>query len=457
MAFQAPGNNTPDVVTQESLLLGAVERVGRVRQGRIAVHVHLSRLQSQNRQEGHVRIALRMLEPMVNAYRGQMFLLGNSDVVFMVKDPNLTDVENMIYKLRALFSKDALTFADAGDGIDNFCTWYDLNGPDYQSFLNMAKQATAEARARLKEQKEQGAAGGPVPIDAKSLGIVLERLARTDVTRLIRRQAAIVVTESNTAEVVFQEFFVSVAELQKLLAPDISLTDNRWLFQHLSLALDQRVLNSLGNAALRAWPVTYAVNLNLETVLSPEFADFAAAVEQHSGISVEIQVLDALADSRRYFDAKARLREAKQQIAIDGLNELTLQFMDVAQFDADLYKLNWSPEMRESERSETVLQALRPLEMGRLLLARCDSESAIQWGLGHGITRFQGRYVDSMLAAYTMAICDKSAACTLGQCIARHGVLSGPPRHECGNLQMLDTPPVMRAIRARMPKAEAPR
>jgi hypothetical protein len=104
--YSLPGNPNPDVVTQESLLLGAVERIGRIRQGRIAVHVHLSRLRPQNRQDGHVRIALRMLEPMVNAYRGQMFLLTNSDVVFMLKDANLTDVENMIYKLRALFSKE---------------------------------------------------------------------------------------------------------------------------------------------------------------------------------------------------------------------------------------------------------------------------------------------------------------------------------------------------------------
>ena len=111
--YSLPGNPNPDVVTQESLLLGAVERVGRFAQGRIAVHVHLSRLRPQNRQDGHVRIALRMLEPMVNAYRGQMFLLTNSDIVFMLKDANLTDVENMIYKLRALFSKDPLTFANS--------------------------------------------------------------------------------------------------------------------------------------------------------------------------------------------------------------------------------------------------------------------------------------------------------------------------------------------------------
>ncbi len=448
--YSLPGNPNPDVVTQESLLLGAVERVGRIRQGRIAVHVHLSRLRAQNRQDGHVRIALRMLEPMVNAYRGQMFLLTNSDVVFMLKDANLTDVENMIYKLRALFSKDPLTFADSGDGIDNFCTWYDLAGSDYDSFLEMAKEATEDARARNREKAQQTAS---TTLDAKMLGDLIERMARTDISRLIRRQSAIMVGDGNVnAEVIFQEFFVSVTELQKELASEVSLLSNRWLFQHLSLSLDQRVLSSLGNARLMEWPVVYGLNLNLSTIKTNAFTQFADHIAGHAGLSVEVQVLDVLADSRGYFEAHKRLHENGHAILIDGLSALSLQFMDVTQFKADLYKLHWSPEMGDREHGDQVAAGLNLVGMEKIVLGRCDSEAAIQWGLAKGIQRFQGRYVDTMLAAYTMAVCDKSAACTLGQCIARHGVLSGPPRPECGNLTMLDTPPVMRAIKARVPE-----
>lgn len=448
--FPMAGNQTPDVVTQESLLLGAVERVGRIRQGRVAVHIHLSRLRPQNRQDGHVRIALRMLEPMVNAYRGQMFLLSNSDIVFMVKDANLTDVENMTYKLRALFSKDPLTFADSGDGVDNFCTWYDLAGEDYDVFLEMAREATEEARERNREKA--AAAAIPTVVDAKMLAELLERLARTDISQLVRRQAAIVVGEGNVnAEVIFQEFFVSVSELQKELASEVSLLSNRWLFQHMSLQLDKRVLGALRRAELHAWPVVYGLNLNLATVKTDAFAEFAEHIKGHAGLSIEAQVLDILADSRAYFEVREILHKAGHLILIDGINELTLQFMDITQFDADYYKLHWSPEMRDTEHGETVMTALRAAGLERVVLARCDSEAAIQWGLSKGIQRFQGRYVDTMLAAYTMAVCDKSAACTLGQCIARHGVLSGAPRPECGNLDMLDTPPVMRAIKAKMP------
>jgi hypothetical protein len=113
--------------------------------------------------------------------------------------------------------------------------------------------------------------------------------------------------------------------------------------------------------------------------------------------------------------------------------------------------------MGDREHGDQVITGLNAVGIDKIVLGRCDSEAAIQWGLAKGIQRFQGRYVDTMLAAYTMAVCDKSAACTLGQCIARHGVLSGQPRPECGNLKMLDTPPVMRAIKAKPRAAEGAR
>ncbi len=453
MSMPMPGGGGPEVVTQESLLLGALERIARIRHGRLALHIHLSRLRPQNRQEGHIRIALRMLEPMVNAYRGQMFLLSNSDVVFMLKEPNLTDVENMIYKLRALFSKDPLTFLDTGEGADGFCTWFDLGSDDYARLVENTKTANDEARKRARARAS--AAAEIRPIDANSLGDFLQRLAGADISPLIRRQAAMVVNERINATVMLQEMFVGTTELQKAMAPDINLLGNRWLFQHLSLALDQKVLAALREPPLRSLPEMVSLNLNIASVLSPAFAAFAKAMAGRTRVGVEVQVLDALADSRGFYRARKSLRDEGHTLIMDGLTELTLRFMDVSQFDADLYKLHWSPEMRESEHSRIVALALAAIGPEKVILARCDTEQAIHWGLGSDIRRFQGRYVDSMLAAYTMAVCDKASACTLGQCIMRHFVVSGGPRPECGNLDMLDSSPVMRAPATRRKGASA--
>lgn len=434
-------------------MLGAAERIARIRDGRVAVHLHLSRLRPQNRQEGQVRIALRMLEPMVNAYRGQMFLLGTSDIVFLLKDPYTTDVENMIYKLRALFSKDPLTFRDTGDGRDNFCSWYELgDGGDYEAFLEMARAATDAARRRSREKTT--ARPELRPIDSKGLGDLLTRLAKMDVAGLIRRQSSMVVKESQ-ALVFFQEFFVAMAELQKALAPDINLLGNRWLFQHMSQTLDLKVLDALVAMKLRAQPRIYSLNLNISSIESKVFEAFEALVAGQAEISVEMQVLDILADSRGFFAARQRLRDKGHKVVIDGLTELTLQFMDIAQFEADLYKITWSPDLTDGDHGAAMAEAIATVGTDKILLARCDSEAAIGWGLNRGIERFQGRYVDSMLAAYTMQSCDKAKACTLAQCTNRHAVIGGPLRQECGNNDMLDSAPVMIAPKARSQRGGA--
>ncbi|MTJ81196.1 MAG: EAL domain-containing protein [Telmatospirillum sp.] len=448
MNIPVSGGDGPEVVTQESLLAEAAERIGRIRDGRLAAHLHLSRLRPQNRQEGHVRIALRLLEPVVNAYRGQMFLLSTSDVVFLLKDPSVNDVENTVHKLRALFSKDPLTFSDQGDGRDNFCTWYDIEDADeYQDFLAMTRESAAEARRRLRERTSQKAA--PRPIDAKGLSDVLRRLADTDVAGLVRRQSSVVVTKESKAIVLFQEFFVGMSDLQKAVAPETNLLGNRWLFQHLSQTLDRRVLTALEAPDLVHAPKAYSLNLNISTVNSRAFDDFEAAVKGRARIFVELQVLDILADSRGFYAACTRLHDRGHAVVIDGLSEWTLQFMDVGQFEADLYKITWSPDMAEGEHRDALATAVGAIGRDRMLLARCDSEAAINWGLNLGIDRFQGRYVDAMLAAYTMHTCDKSPACTLGQCTARHAVIAGQLRRDCGNNDMLDSSPVMMAPKAR--------
>ncbi len=317
----------------------------------------------------------------------------------------------------------------------------------------MSREATAEARKRTRDKTSARVA--PKPLDAKALGDVLARLAKIDVSGLIRRQTSMVITKEAQAVVLFQEFFVGMADLQRVLSPATNLLGNRWLFQHLSQTLDLRVLGALGAMKLKSNPKIYSLNLNISTVTSKAFEDFEAKVKGQSSIYVELQVLDILADSKGFFAAREHLRERGHTVVIDGLNELTMQFLDIGQFDADLYKVNWSPDMVDGDHGEAMTIAIASIGKDKLLLARCDSESAIGWGLNRGIERFQGRYVDAMLAAYTMQMCDKASACTLGQCTNRHAVITGPLRTECGNNDMLDSSPVMLAPKARNRQGDA--
>ncbi|HSV30197.1 MAG TPA: hypothetical protein VLL76_11595 [Candidatus Omnitrophota bacterium] len=438
------GKQQQEVVTPESLLFDAAERVGRIREGRLGLHLHMSRLLPQNREDAKIRIAFRIFESMVDMYRGQMFLLTNSDIVLMCKDARIADLDAIVYKLRALFSKDPLTYTESADGSDRFVTYYELES-QYDEFFALCGQLVQDAKKRIADQRS---APQVQPLDARNLSHVLERIGATDIAGVVRRQPCVRITDKMVAEVAFQEFFMSIADLQKALAPDVNILANRWLFQHLSTVLDQRVLSVLLDAGFRQQPTAFSLNLNMATVETPAFQQFAAAIKGRAGLVVEFQLVDIFNNLDGFFRARDLLKSQGHVTVLDGMSPITLQFMDAELYHTDFVKVNWSPDMADDIQTAELTHALAPVGFDHVILARCDSEAAIAWGLNMGIRHFQGRFLDSMVAAVTMAQCKKSSACTLAQCTMRHGVISGRLRAECGDFDMLDAFPPLKALRA---------
>ncbi len=317
---------------------------------------------------------------------------------------------------------------------------------EYGEFLALTRRLEAEARLRQRNRPTTARS----PLEPQGLHEAMTKLAEFDVAGLVRRQSAVKMAERNRAVVEFQEFYVSVAELQRALAQDSDLLGNRWLFQHLSQTLDLRVLSAISDGELRRLPPVLSLNLNIPTLHAPEFLAFEKAMAARGmALVIELQVIDVFADLGGFFHARDMLREKGHRVLLDGITALTLQFLDLAQHGADLIKLFWSPDFLERDTGAEVRGAFDGVGLERVVLGRCDSEAAIQWGLDAGIPAFQGRYVDAMQSAMAMAFCPKAKLCTLAQCIQRHGVIAGPPRGECHDLDMLDSFPELRAPRPR--------
>lgn len=429
----------PERISQESLLFAALERLVRIREGRTAVRLHLSRLRPQNRREGYLRIVLRLLEPMVNAYGGQIFLLDDSDMVFLLRDARRTDVETMIAKLRSFFSRDPLIFADENDGVDRFCSRYDLAGDDYKTLLETARQDEERIRQR---GRARGAAAAQqrTPLGTRELSQLLDGLEKTEVAKLIRRRWSIVVTARSTTEVFAQEFSINTDGLQKLLGRPIDFSGNSWLIKHLNTILGGSVLSILASVPFKPMPSAFLFDLNLYEGLSDSLARFERHLNGRAEMMIEFHILDVLADSGAYYTIRDKMQESGYKVIIEGLDILTTQCIEIAQFGADYYKLGWNPEMRENEIG--AIQAA--IDPEQLILEGCESESAIQWGLAHGINRFQGTYVAALLSAYAKAEAG-GAACSLAECIAARSVVAGPLRERYAGQGWLDAAPVIRA------------
>jgi hypothetical protein len=386
-----------EFVTPESLLLDTAERLGRVRAGRIALRIHLSQLTQAYRDPAYARIAARMFDGLIAGYRCQVFGLTSGDIVATGKDMPFGEVDAVIYKLRTLFDADPLVHHDPYGPEDGFCTWYDLE-TDYDAFL-AATRADAVGVGLAQQKKPHPPQARSHPVTPQDLERILGGLTETAVRPFITAQAAVQVTPIGESSFAFQEIFVSVSDLAARLAPGSDIFADRWLFQHFCAALDSRLLSGIRSLTLYGRELPANLNLNVSTVLGHGFPDFARRFPE-ARFCVEFQAIDAFANLNAFTQACGLLHEAGHRALIDGLTPLSLWMLSDAALPVDAFKLMWSADLSAqhhgaSDRDPST--AIRVIGPERIVLARCDSFAAIEWGLHQGIRTFQGRFVDATL------------------------------------------------------------
>jgi EAL domain-containing protein (putative c-di-GMP-specific phosphodiesterase class I) len=393
---------------QEELLLDYAERLERHVAGRRAVHIHMSALQPHNRRPQHVRIAASSFDALIKRHEGQLFLLANSDFVVVLRDIKIAAIDDVVLKLRFLFADDPLIAReDADEGGDvKFCTWYDMRR-DYPAFLDMARHmhkfGTDDLGRGVNSRLEPGddEAAAKEPLTPATLHRLEGALNGADVSALIRRQPVCAVIPGAPAKAVFNEVFVSIADLRRKMLPNVDLASNRWLFQHLTMTLDERMLRLLPEIE-RGNDVPTSLNLNLDTVLSDRFLEFDRELRSHTGKSmvVEFQSMDLFGNIGSYRFAREFLRERGYKACLDGLNYLTFPVLNKAELDLDLVKIGWAQGLLGEAgegRLKLFIDAVRQNNGKRIVLTRCDDIKAVKFGHELGISLFQGRFIDDIL------------------------------------------------------------
>lgn len=402
-----PSNPSAPAASQEYMLLDYVERLSRHRENRLGLHIHLSRLQQQNRREHHIRVAISTFEDLVKQFDGAMFHLVNHDIVFVCKGARPEALDQAVLKLRYLFSEDPLTrYAD--DQTDGgFCTWYVLE-TDYDRFQAMAKrfhelsQAHSQQSQRLRDALARPNSMRQRPaMSASDLAEVLRSIGNADLSSMVRHQAVCAVARQADPMPIFHEMYVSIGDLEAQLLPGASMTGNPWLFQHLTQSLDRRMLSQVvRDHANDERP--FSLNLNVSTVLSDDFRKFDQGIGLgvRGRLVIELQKVDIFADMGAYLFARDFLRERGYRICLDGLTHLVLPYIDRERLGIDLLKMYWSEELDAGMRPESFAQlrsTIKKAGQARLILTRCDSEHAIRAGHELGISLFQGRHIDDLL------------------------------------------------------------
>lgn len=393
-------NPTLDISGDESRMVDHVRRIQGNRYGCVAVHFHLSQLRPYHREAPHVRIAIRAFDSLINNFEASLYIMANCDLILVCRDVRVAEIDSVVVKLRSLFGEDPLIFHDDGTAAERFASWYDLES-DYDAFMALVEDLVAEGQEVTKKGKDADPrAQLGRPMDALTLSAVVDRLRHTRIADLISRQAAVQVVD-NGSRVLFLEHFMSIADLKQRVAPGVHIVSDFWLFQYLTEILDRRMLAILGRRDFDGMKQAISINLNIATVSSQDFRTFARRVGTHTDkVVVELQQIDVFADVQRFRDVRDELHDQGFRVLVDAVNPLALQFFDPDLLEADFIKVNWVGELMshaDSGRLDRVRDALWDIRHS-VILARIDNEDAVRFGVDLGIHRFQGRFIDQLVA-----------------------------------------------------------
>ena len=239
------------------------------------------------------------------------------------------------------------------------------------------------------------------PLDPANLTVIQEGIAMVEMADLIRRQPVCAVLQGQSPRIVFHEVYTSMEALRQSLTPNVNLHANPWLFQALTRFLDGRTIEHLTEHDELEVHSSFSVNLNVSTLLSPEFLEFGenTSEKMRGSIIIELQLVDVYSDLGNFFYARNVLRERGFKFCLDGITHLALPLIDREALGFDLVKLLWHSGLQDQltgAGGAQVREAAEKTGPDRIILARCDSEQALEAGRSMGIALYQGRLIDGL-------------------------------------------------------------
>lgn len=394
-----------------------------------AVHFHFSKLLEHYRSDYQIKIAVNLINDLMKAYQGGIFVCADSDIIVLSRGANKAQLEKVIFQLRYLFMDDPLAYGPDGQEMSEFCTLFDLS-VQWQMLMDTVKRkmvmaqrgasagASAEPLAKAppapmpipKEPMKSAPSGSsssgqqqrPSSFTPAHLANVERELSNADLSKVLRRQPVCASVPSMMIRRVFDELYINIAHLRQLLRMDVDFSSNRWLFKYLTQILDERMLDLLRRNATRYFDTPVSLNLNVPTLLSNKFADFDAALNPAIKVSIviEIQVADVFADMAAFMVAKESVQKLGYRVCLDGLTNLSFTQIDRERLGFDLAKLQWNADMEsdlKSKENKRVADAIKACGPNRVILCRCDSRHAVDYGQALGVSLFQGRFLDKVI------------------------------------------------------------
>lgn len=369
-----------------------------------------SKLQNQSLRSAQRQSLIETFENVIKKSGGEIFALPNDDMVVIFNVQANDEILACLVKVQFIFHDDPM-IRNAIDLMQvGFAKIYSLDNGAVEF-----RDAVKNTVKILEEDKTSNKIITPAKpsfvsgirklrreLTPSMLAKMQKALSMMDFSSLIRRQSVCAVIGKSPPQMIFDEVFVSIADLRDMLMPDVDLTSNPWLFLYLTETLDKRVLVSVSRHDDGSLTSNFSLNLNVSTILSDDFLEFDENINpaQRSTIVLELQLADIFSDIKAFILAKTFAQYRGYKICIDGITVDKLQYIDRTHLDSDLIKIIWHPSFMDVIKEDKhFTDYVNKAERARMILCRVDDPQAVEVGNSLGINLYQGRYIQRLLAA----------------------------------------------------------
>jgi EAL domain-containing protein (putative c-di-GMP-specific phosphodiesterase class I) len=397
----------------ESMLLDMLQHIQHDFERYHAIHFKLSQLKPEYRTSFQRKIAANIMREVFRSDVAIAYILSDDDLIILFKTTRYAAyseklVIKIIYQLRYLYMDDAIAYRMDKTENPDFCCRFKLL-TQFDMFVYHIKQKII-ALSQLNTGVTHGKVKELVEFTPEQLVQVLEDIRSEDIQEALRHQPICTVTKELKLKKIVDEIYVSVTQLSEMLNDSVSLTSNYSLFIHVTRVLDRHVLMLLRKGEYPAYQgASVSLNLNVATIHSEYFKAFDRTISKEfkKTVIIEFHVSDVFIDIQSFHKARDLLRDLGYRICLDGLNNYTIVQVSPKLLGVDLVKMAWNADLVSSLKdhdNDTLVQTIKTINPARVILCRCDSKHAIDYGHALGISLFQGWFIDKLYAAPQTAI-----------------------------------------------------
>lgn len=337
----------------------------------------LSLLPSPLAEPHHLRLAGDALAPLEAADRVRKFMLPNDDQVMVWRGAAHDLVAQCEELVRHLFADEPSLL------------------PEPRALLQRFHLPGDAARLRAKiaashYDADPGVEAKPVAgtmLTPARLAVLETDLATANVARFARRRDVCVRQDDGSFSPGWEGRVLSINELAETLAPEHDLRADPWLFRRLTRSLDRRMLALLAAPEELRSAGPFGINLNVGSILAPDFLRFDEALpgRLRGHVVIGLDVADVMADPGAFGFARDFARARHYRLMLRGLSPLGFALLPRARLGVDLVQIRWSPSWAESD-----------IDLGDpadIVVYGTDGFAALDWGRLRGIRHFQGTIV----------------------------------------------------------------